>query len=148
MSIGGLHLLTHKAIEGFANAFHGFKVRLAQEFNSQGLSNPPVHLKVLRLIDTLAPCTSQNLAQVLERDKAQVTRLLQDMKNLGLVEQTANPEDKRSHFLQLTHLGKTQLQTMVKAEKQILRAVSQALTKADQEQLMALLGRVNDALRQ
>lgn len=65
------------------------------------ISVAPMHIKVLNCLDKMAPCTAQELGQVIQRDKAQITRLIKDLEKHNLVERIPNPNDKRSQILTL-----------------------------------------------
>ena len=139
-------MMQHKDIEIIARTFHGYKTAMAKAFAQAGLSGPVVHIKVLRLIQNLAPCTSQEIAANLDRDKAQVTRLLKDMTAQGLVVKSDNPNDKRSHFLQITSHGESTLQTMEGVERKILEKISLQVSDAELTQMRATLSKILTAI--
>ena len=60
---------------------------------------------ILKHIHETENCTANYLADITERDKGQVTRLVQEVVNQELVIKTQNPHDKRSQFLLLTEKG-------------------------------------------
>ncbi|BFM09772.1 MarR family winged helix-turn-helix transcriptional regulator [Halioxenophilus aromaticivorans] len=138
--------LSHLAIERIAAVFHGYKTHISQEFAAAGVQGPPIQLRVLRLIQQLSPCTGQMLATEMKRDKAQITRLLQEMKTNGLVQQVPNPADKRSQLLEITATGQQTMVTMIAADDRVLAKLSALLTDEESKSLMATLEKLDDAL--
>ena len=72
-------MTTGQLIQSASNLLHEFKRRLAALMDNAGIELTPTQYKVLMTIDRLAPCTAQTLSATLNRDKARVTRLLQDL---------------------------------------------------------------------
>ncbi len=138
--------VSYRLIEGIANVFHSYKTQMTQEFAAAGIVGPPVQLKVLRLIEQLERCTGQMLAIKMQRDKAQITRLLQEMKANNLVKQTPNPNDKRSHILEITSQGKQTMQTMIPADEAVLARLGQVISEQESAQMIELLAKLDLAL--
>ena len=91
--------------------------------------------------------TGRDLVQRSGRDKAQVTRLVQGLREKGLVEARADEADRRSTRLYLTATGEAVHDELRQAG---LALAAQALAGLDQEerrQLETLLGRVQEGLR-
>lgn len=136
-------MLEKQIIGGAAHLFHGYKAYLSREFIRRDLPFAASHYRVIRSIPSLQPCTAQTLARHLRRDKAQVTRLIQDLENKSIIERTPNPEDKRSQLLTLTRLGRKTLEQMAAAEKQVLAEVLRGLSKEDIKTFVQLLAVIN-----
>ena len=141
-------MFSHREIEGVSRLLHGFKSLLSREFQELGIDFAPTQMKVLRLVAHNEPCTSQELAGIIGRDKAQVTRLLQEMLNKGVIERAANPNDKRSQLLSVTETGTAALQVMEQAEQKVLAQLSQGLEPGEIAQFSELLERINSVLAQ
>lgn len=140
-------MLTHQDIGHISGVLYAFKNRLAEAFAQRGLAFAPTQLKVLRLVSHMSPCTAQALAQTLGRDKAQVTRLLQDLVNTGVLERVPNPDDKRSQLLHLTAEGESLYQQMLEAEQEVLESISKSISQSDAVAFSQLLERVATALK-
>lgn len=136
-------MFTHQLVENIFGFMHKFKHRLAEEFAAEGINYIPSQLKVLRRIDAMAPCTSQALAKNLRRDKAQVTRLVQELINNEILHKAPNPNDKRSQLLSLTKNGRATLEKMSDLEQKVLADLSANFSGDEQEQLMSLLIQLN-----
>ncbi|WP_337005618.1 MULTISPECIES: MarR family winged helix-turn-helix transcriptional regulator [unclassified Microbacterium] len=65
-----------------------------------------------KIFTTIARCdrvTVSTLAERMLMDKGQVSRMVRELEELGLVERSADPSDGRSFLLQLTPLGAERL---------------------------------------
>ena len=93
------------------------------------LSITPMHLRVLKIINKKQTCTAIDIAQFMNRDKAQVTRLLNELIKQTLIEKVPNPEDKRSQRLLVTSEGLeilAQLATIdTKMNDKMMKGISQ-----------------------
>jgi len=119
-----------------------YKVALNQQFRQHQIRLSPLHYKVLQLIQQLNPATPQFIAQKSGRDKAQVSRLLQDMEKQGLIEKQPHPTDKRSVCLGLTHQAQ-QLYQQASAQVQwVDQQMSACLSAEQQQQLQQLLNQL------
>lgn len=130
-----------------AQLFHRRKSVLSKEFQSVGLPYPATYLKVTRLIESNQPCTAQTLVQQLQRDKAQITRLLNDMEKAGLITRKPNPEDRRSQLLSLSQKGEEDFATMRNIEKQVVNKMMQGISQKETDTIITLLNRLNENLQ-
>ena len=117
---------------------------------SQSGAAPLTHMenKVLGYFGRHPGATQRDLAIHSCRDKAQLTRLISGLRERGLLDAVAAPDDRRSTHLSLSAAGQA-----VHAElRQHGAALSgMALTGLDEQertQLLGLLGRVQDNLDQ
>lgn len=116
---------------------HAYHHALRQCYRTAGLALPLSHIRTLKVIDHLhrqtdSHCTAQAIAARVERDKAQIARVVKELEAEALIERRDNPEDRRSHLLSLTGAGQTTLAAIRQAEQ----AAGQALTRGlNQDQL-------------
>ena len=90
--------------------------------------------------------SQRDLAQHSGRDKAQLARLLADLRAQGLLEGQADPADARSVRLTLTAQGQV-VQRAVRAQaRQFETQAVAGLSASEQVQLQALLAKVLDNL--
>jgi DNA-binding MarR family transcriptional regulator len=83
--------------------------------------------------------TAQQLSDMLRRDKAQITRLLNDLQHTALVQRQTDPNDGRRQLLLLTEQGQ-RLATELKGKKrQIASKMLTGLTAQQQQQMAELL---------
>lgn len=119
----------------FFAVLHSYKAALQRSFKDQAIPLSALDSKILKLIAHRGINTPQMLAEFSGRDKAQITRLISDMEQRGLLEKTPHPTDKRSVCLSLTSFA-LELATRI---RQIDHAVrQQMLAGLDEEQLQTL----------
>ena len=75
-----------------------------------------MHVRVLKVIGKSNASTAKEIAELFKRDKAQITRLINQLIDQGIVQRKPNPDDKRSQLLELTSSGQ--------ALQEILRTLS------------------------
>ncbi len=97
-------------------------------FHEAGITMPHLHINALFVIIHNQPCTAIKLSQLVSRDKAQITRLLNSLVEQKLVKKLTNPEDSRSQFLKLTAEGEKVLKQIKIVEKPVLAEMTQGLT--------------------
>ena len=119
-----------------------YKQRLAKEFALRGIQLAPTHLKVMRLLNEKQPCTAHELAILLERDKAQVTRLLQGLVDQSLIEKRPNPSDKRSQLLLLSDYGQERMDAMQAIASHLQQVMRGEITDGDHQTTCTTLTKV------
>ncbi|MAY38503.1 MULTISPECIES: MarR family winged helix-turn-helix transcriptional regulator [Spongiibacter] len=106
-----------------------FKVSAKHAIRDRGLPLNGMHARMLSLIQHQERCTANQLATTTGRDKAQITRLLKELEDMGLLTRRPHPSDKRSQLLTLSTDGQALMATVEKAEHaveaQMLKGLSQ-----------------------
>lgn len=98
-----------------------------------------MHGRLLLVIASQSGTTAQQLAELLRRDKAQVTRLLNDLQQAALVQRHTDPLDARRQLLVLSDQG-MQIAAGLKAKKrQIASKMLNGFTTDQQRQMAGLL---------
>jgi DNA-binding MarR family transcriptional regulator len=98
---------------------------------------------VLVTLKKAGALSQAELARLLEVEQSSMAQLLNRMERDGLVERIADPNDRRSRLISLTH---TAIQQLPRGKSVMDAASRQALTgfsKEEKEQLEMLLLRVN-----
>jgi MarR family transcriptional repressor of emrRAB len=85
---------------------------------------------------TLAP---SQLAQALGVTRATITKLLDGLQRSGLIERRLDPTDRRACLVTLTAAARELVEEIVPFHIQQIKQTMSALTKEEQEQLIALL---------
>jgi DNA-binding MarR family transcriptional regulator len=80
------------------------------------------------------------------RDKSQVARLIAGLRQRGLLEAQADPEDRRSVRLRLTPEGQSMHRALKAQARRRARAAVGDLSAHDCRQLLGLLARIRDNL--
>jgi MarR family transcriptional regulator, lower aerobic nicotinate degradation pathway regulator len=109
-----------------------------------------LHHALLSALDDLGPLSQQQLADSLDLDKSHLVGRIDDLEGRALVTRERDPGDRRRHRVTLTPAGKAlvdQLRPVARASQQTFL---DALSTAEQQSLITLLGRVlaaNDRAR-
>lgn len=119
----------------FFAVLQSYKAALQRSFKDQAIPLSALDSKILRLIAYRGINTPQMLAEYSGRDKAQITRLISDMEQRGLLEKTPHPTDKRSVCLSLTSHA-LELATQIRQIDYVVK--QQMLAGLDGEQLQNL----------
>ena len=89
--------------------------------------------------------TPQDIGNKGELDKITVSRSATALIDRGLLLQKRNPEDGRSHFLQLTPDGRSLYEEIAPAALRLEQDLLSRFSKEDRAQLQSLLRRIEDA---
>ncbi|WP_191600872.1 MarR family winged helix-turn-helix transcriptional regulator [Marinomonas algicola] len=103
-------------VEATFHLAHAIKQQLSHQLESQDLGIASMHVRVLKVIGKSNASTAKEIAELFKRDKAQITRLINQLIDQGIVQRKPNPDDKRSQLLELTSSGQ--------ALQEILRTLS------------------------
>ena len=95
-----------KSLDSLFKLVHAVKRNVHEKIEALDLDIAPMHVRVLKIITKKPLCTAVDIANFLDRDKAQVTRLLSALIKQELIVKEPNPEDKRSQCLAITERGK------------------------------------------
>ena len=98
-------MVINKSLESLYQLVHALKRQLHEDVEQLELDITPMHVRVIKIINKMRPCTAIDIATVLERDKAQITRLVSTLIKKGFIIKAPNPIDKRSSYLCVTERG-------------------------------------------
>lgn len=107
---------------------HAYKKQLRELIHEQQLDWPVTHLRVLKGVCRHPQCTAQSLAKQLQRDKAQITRVLNELQQAGLIDKTPNPDDRRSQLLCPTAEGEAVMVRLQRIEQQAAAQLTRHLS--------------------
>lgn len=122
----------------FFVVLQSYKAALQRSFKNQALGLSALDAKILKLIAYQGINTPQMLAEYSGRDKAQVTRLLADMEQRGLLQKVPHPTDKRSVCLELSTIGLA-MATQIQQIDHVVKSQMLAGLSDEQQQILALL---------
>ncbi|TNC85433.1 MAG: hypothetical protein CSH37_07815 [Thalassolituus sp.] len=128
-----------EVISTASDLLHGFKSRLQEAFTEAGIVLSPVEFKVLRVIQHATQCTSQDLVRELERDKAQIARIVAALNVKELINREPNPNDKRSQILSISAKGNDVLVACEQPESQVVASMIGNTSCEDREQCLRVL---------
>ena len=107
---------------------HGIKSVMTARLKASDIGLAVMEVKALKVISLTEQCSPLELAVFLERDKAQITRLLKSLVDLGLISKSPNPADKRSQVLVVTSNGQSVLKRLSKIEAEVFGGLFEGLT--------------------
>jgi DNA-binding MarR family transcriptional regulator len=84
---------------------------------------PFTHVGLLTLIDIYGPITPGDLEQETAIPKTTLRGRLQGLYSRGFIQRSPNPDDKRSHFIEVTREGKQflrEMQPIVRATEKVI----------------------------
>lgn len=127
-----------------AQRLHRFMRRLhsAMHAHPQGPGAEQVPPQAMFVLLTLAdnqPMSMQGLADALARDKSQITRLVRELENRGLIGRSRDPGDARVALLRLTDDGVALLARLQTAMKEVLGDILAPLTPAEKTAFSEIL---------
>ena len=91
-----------------------------------------------------APKRTTELAGCLHADTSTVSRQVTSLVDLGLIERTADPEDRRATILVVTDGGRAVLDDMRAARERMIARILADWSASDIKELVAVLARFND----
>jgi|MEHZ01.4.fsa_nt_MEHZ011172423.1_5 DNA-binding MarR family transcriptional regulator len=127
---------------------YNFKKAMLKNLAGAELNVAPMHIRSLHLINSIDKCTAANIAETMERDKAQITRLINDLISQGFIVKTPNPKDKRSQYLTLTDQGEKVLGEMKKVARKVHKEMHQGIDPKDIENFYRTAAAMTDNLSQ
>lgn len=97
---------------------------------------------VLLHIAEMQPCSMQRLCEQVGRDPSQMTRVVRNLENKGVVSRTADPDDRRVSMLSLS-LDGTEFVSVIKTTlSDVVDGIVAPLTDAERDLFLRLLLRV------
>lgn len=115
---------------------HAYKSYMRRAIQDAGIALPVTHVRALKGIAQTTDCTAFGLASCMRRDKAQITRVLNDLLDGALITKRDHPQDRRSQLLELTPAGHSILQQVMELDA---RATAQMTEGLDPEQVTAFI---------
>ncbi|KGI77091.1 MarR family winged helix-turn-helix transcriptional regulator [Oleiagrimonas soli] len=97
---------------------HAYKRAMREAYRAAGIELPSSHLRAMKAICHLPQCTAQAIAERMQRDKSQITRMVQELCAEKLVKRTPDPLDGRRQILTPTASGKRLRERIAEAERE------------------------------
>ncbi len=137
-----------QVVSAASDLLHAFKSALQDELSNAGVSLTPTEVKVLRVIERQDSCTPLRLTRVLNRDKAQITRMLATLEKKQLIARKQNPEDKRSQLIEVTDYGSQLIKESKRPEAHITERMATGVSAADLTKCLNILNKLSRNLSQ
>lgn len=128
---GEILMSERKSLDSLFTLVHTLKRNLHDQIEELHLGITPMHVRVIKIINHKPHCTAVDITNYLNRDKAQVTRLLSSLLTQELIIKEPNPEDKRSQCLRITESGKEIMKKISVIDKTMFEKMSMDLSEAE-----------------
>jgi DNA-binding MarR family transcriptional regulator len=132
----------HYSLESIFQLGLALKRQMHSQIEALELDIAPMHMRVIKIISTKPACTAMDIATLLKRDKAQVTRLLKTLIEQDLISKVPHPEDKRSQILVATQKGEAGLAMMKKIDMKVVNALTQGISDQELAQFDAVAKKI------
>ncbi len=136
----------YKSLESLFQLVHVLKREMHHCAEEIGFDITPMHIRVLKIIDRKKGCTAIDIANFLERDKAQVTRLLNALLKQNLIVKVPNPEDKRSQCLRIGTEGEVIISKIKDIDSHIFQKITANLSHEDLSEFERISGLMRNNL--
>lgn len=135
-----------KSLDNLFHLVHVLKRQLHEQIEQLELPIAPMHVRVIKIISKQSPCTAMDVVNFLNRDKAQVTRLIKTLIEGGFIEKRPNPEDKRSQCLLTTEKGNEVLAKIKAVDAEIFQKMTLNVSEEELEAFQLVAGKLAENL--
>lgn len=135
-----------KSLDNLFHLVHILKRQLHEQIEQLELPIAPMHVRVIKIISKQSPCTAMDVVNFLNRDKAQVTRLIKTLIEEGFIEKRPNPEDKRSQCLLTTEKGNEVLSKIKAVDAEIFQKMTLNVSEKELEAFQVVAGKLAENL--
>ncbi len=135
-----------KSLDNLFHLVHVLKRQLHEQIEQLELPIAPMHVRVIKIISKQSPCTAMDVVNFLNRDKAQVTRLIKTLIEEGFIEKRPNPEDKRSQCLLTTEKGNEVLAKIKAVDAEIFQKMTLNVSEEELEAFQLVAGKLAENL--
>lgn len=125
---------------------HAYQSHMRRALPAAGIEWPITHVRTLKGIALTPNCTAQSLAVYMRSDKAQVTRVLNELLGAGLIVKHDNPEDGRSRLLELSSSGQALMLQTRALEAEVARSMTDGLSTAEVDTFILTARQITDNL--
>lgn len=126
--------MKHPAIhEAIFQLFYDIGACLYKSGELDDITLPTMELRAMRAVKTASQASPAEIASVLKRDRAQVTRLISELTEKGMLVSKPNPNDKRSRVLKLTVEGSEIFERVLAAEALVQEQLLEGIEAPDLE---------------
>ena len=127
---------------------HAYQSHMRRALPAAGIDWPITHVRALKGIALTPRCTAQSLTLHMRSDKAQITRVLNELLGAGLIVKHDNPEDGRSRLLELSPSGQTLMPQVQSLEYAVARHMTEGLSAGEVDAFISTAQRITDNLNE
>lgn len=121
--------------------------QISQAYKELGYDITPEAAQALMIIQHFEGLTQTALAQILEKDKASITRLLNSLVQLNLVERIQDNNDRRIVHAHITNKGKSTFQQFIPKLHTLSDVTLQGISEEDFTQTLHTLTRITSNIQ-
>lgn len=121
---------------------------LSERLHQLDLDLVPLQMRALRTIWSADDVTSQHIAMRLKRDKAQITRLVNELCARNLVYREPNPKDNRSKILKLTDEGHQIFHQIENVEEGVFNKMIKGIDEEDLQTFFRVADKLSENMQQ
>jgi len=132
---------------GFALASIGKDLRNLTTLRFGQYNITPEQWTLLNQLASVAASNQVELARLINKDQANVTRILDQLERKGWVERKANPVDRRSFLVSITAAGAALCEQLRPVEREISAAVLEGMSLEQAVALKQSLQQVSENIR-
>lgn len=125
---------------------HAYQSHMRRALPAAGIELPITHVRALKGIALTPQCTAQSLTVYMRSDKAQITRVLNDLLGAALIVKHDNPDDGRSRLLELSSGGQALLEQARALESTVARQMTEGLSSDEIDIFLRTAQRITDNL--
>ena len=99
-------------------------------------------LSVLEVLLFSGPLIMSEIASMLVKENAVITRMIDVMEHKGFVRREPKPGDRRAYFVSITEAGKNEFEILIPHLKEGLIEATSTLTKEEYEEGMRIIKKI------
>jgi len=99
----------------------------------------PIEILLLRSLSEHGEVSQQQLAEQLSKDKAQITRLIQQLEKKQLITKYRNPQDKRSYIVKANNIVKEKMAGLIEYENNLVKLMLDGASEKEIQSMENLL---------
>ena len=123
------------------------KNAMQQGINEQGHSITTIHWAILQQLAEIDGLSQVELAAILEKDRPNVTRILDVMEGKGLVTRKADPNDRRKHLIYITKAGRELKEKITPISISVREEAFKGISSEDLDKLRELMIHITTNLK-
>lgn len=125
---------------------YGRSTRLLNEaFEARGDGLRGYHYRLLAVLDEQGPASQADLGRSTGIDRSDITALLGQLEERGLIARSADPDDQRRNIVSISRTGTQRLGLLDDIVTQVQEQLLAPLSPTEQRQFFKLMGRLADA---
>ncbi|NQT24109.1 MarR family transcriptional regulator [candidate division KSB1 bacterium] len=119
-----------------------FLKHMGVSFKEAGHKILPEHWLILTLLSDGKPLNQQYIANRTVKDKATITRAIDQLIERKLISRKQNPKDRRANLISLLPAGKKELETLMKVFQKMEKGILDELSVEERKTTIALFKRL------